>query len=373
MPIRVAAVTERTSLVVALTMMVPDWDVRASRDADSVVRMAHPDAVIIEAATTAEGLEVLSALRDASLIAPAVVIGDVSPEDGALDDGRCALLLRPFTIVELRDQVTEFVGEPTVPTESPSRGGIKRLRRRRLVQLPPEDAEVPASGSGEAASSSAADLAPPGTEHEAGYAPAEIRPRPDHDEPADLAPDPDPTLEHDEGPEEVAVEVRDPGATAESGAGDDPPPDDRGGHAFDATTLLAELLNAFDPDNASVWTPTETGSWAPAAAFGLRRAEGSRPVRADQPLFAAVSENLDGALLAPADLARGKLAGVPGSWAEDVMAAGMALQGRCIGVVVVGGAGLERTDLHRLLVLVNGAAPTRQRMGARLRGLLGNR
>jgi hypothetical protein len=487
-PVRVVAVTERSSLVVALTMMVPDWDVTAVADPATLADGHSPDAVIIEAATTTDGLATLSFLRDAGMAVPAVVIGDPTPSDESTDGeeplgwppdgGDCAILTRPFTIADLRDQVTEFVGPPPAPPEpapEPGRRGLlRRVTGRHAAADPqpelvvpepepvyPEPEPEPVAVQSEpetvavepdlgpepghrrflrrlTGSNAPADREPepvdrepapdvvaepddfePEPEREPVAIEAEPEPEPEpvaiepEPEPEPVAietePDPEPEPEPvaiEPGPEPVAieaepepepepvtfspepdpepepVEVLDPSREAVADQPEldattvdedaveelDEPATPSG--LFDATVLLAEVINAFDADNAAVWVPGPTDSWVAAASYGLRTAEGRSRVRPDQPLFAAVSANLDGALLAPADLARGRLAGVPGSWADDVMAAGMGFEDYCVAVVVVGGAGLTGSDLRRLLTLVNGASPERSGIGNRLIGLL---
>jgi hypothetical protein len=456
-PVRVVAVTERSSLVVALTMMVPDWDVTAVADPSTVGDGSPPDAVIIEATTTTDGLATLSFLRDAGMAVPAVVIGDPASSEstdgaeplGPPDGGDCAILTRPFTIADLRDQVTEFVGPPPAPAEpapDPGRRGLlRRVTGRQAAAEPQPEPVVPdpepahteperepvAVQSEPEAVAVEPDLAPePGHRRllrrligrnapadrepelvdtepapDAVAEPDDFEPEPEP-EPVAVEPEPEPVAvepQPEPQPEPVAVEpgpepvaffsepqpdpeprpvepVLDSEAVEvepelDATTVDEDPSDENDEPAtpsglFDATALLAEVINAFDADNAAVWVPGPTGSWVAAASYGLRTAEGRSRVRPDQPLFAAVSANLDGALLAPADLARGRLAGVPGSWAEDVMAAGMGFEEHCVAVVVVGGSGLTGSDLRRLLTLVNGATPERSGIGNRLVSLL---
>lgn len=425
-PTRVWAVAEHSSLVVALTMMVPEWDVTPVTDVSVRGEAGQPDAVIVEAATTGEAFAILGALREVGVTAPAVLIGDAVPEGQATSDDPIedpppgaadhALLTRPFAIADVRDRIAAFIGTPaheTVPPPPARRGLLARAVEWRgssaaeppeavagpapeaaLIGLPHgKDGESDAAGSEpvveEAADTDPARLVPVGSDPVVEHAPPEP-PRSDPDPEADPAVDDpaatervaedalSPALERPPvNDESVGVEVesgRDDQASVGGGLDGIEPSGDHDGdepvRPFDARSLLAELINAFDPDNAAIWVPAESGGWVAEASHGLHKAEGRAKVRADQPLFAAVSANLDGALLAPADLARGRLAGVPGSWAEDLMAAGMGFAEECIAVVVVGRSGLMPADLVRLLGLVNGAAPHRPGLGSKLRELL---
>jgi hypothetical protein len=530
MSIRVVAVTERASLVMALTMMVPDWDVDAIAASGDVIEAGDVDAVIVEAASTLGGLTTALELREAGVTAPIVVVGDVTIDD--LDDvpdvASSAVLNRPFTISDLRDRIVELVGpaampEPPEPIEP--RGRKQRRWRRgggdRIVEpatptpaasaeedLEPEPLPEPVTTEDvapvdepAAAEESAAVEEPIAVEESAGvdepvaleeHGPSAAEPEDEPTGPGDqesaadavpfvnwppvdasdveqpqepaAAPEPsehepseqleptqpaEPSAQHEPSDQfeptqtaeaEDPLELEEPESVASTDSTSNDPLDrgttadedlptatprftvdfpidldridpyllytDSGEAAHDTrsapypaaeavaappaepvdaadlpavvlpedpsethvTSLLAELVNAFDPVTVGIWRP-DGERWSASASLGLRRAESRLQVASDQPLFAALAENLHGVLLSPADLARGYLAGVPGTWTEDVMAVGIGDRKTCDAIVVVGGDSFTDKDVRRLVALTSSGdgAPRRGRLAGLLR------
>jgi hypothetical protein len=457
MSVRVLAVTPRSSLVLALTMLVPDWDVDAATDAAQVAPGDGFDVLVIEATRTDEGLATLHQLRAAGVDQPAVVAGDIFPEG----DVGAPVIPRPFTVQELCERIMALVHPPVVedpPTEVPEpaleppavtiedepaaeppkrRGLLTKLRRPRhaAVEAPAEADTAPeliaespreptwtdpaaTSQIGPVPITAEPDLEPasdpePGVPRPPAEPQAQPRPVPasrplvSEGEPGPASqPDPEPEPPRRPTPEPVAADaepepqpepveptpavapvavapvavvpsvvtagtppVPAPPATVDPDALTDPEDDDLAG--FQPVALLAELINAFEPVTAAIWVQDDARQWRVIEHLGLRRAEAGRSVPPDQPFFAAISGRLHGMLLSPADLARGYLGGVPGTWTEDVMAAPVAHRKQCLAIVVVGGDGLTERATRQFATLTGAATdrPSLRRFRKRL-GLL---
>src|SRR6056297_3240279 len=108
---RVLAITANPSLVIGLTFLGRDWDVASH---DDMSGLPDADVLVIDVGTTQAALELLGEVDGHRI--PAVVVDDEPAEVAAGD----RLLLRPYTLSELADQVDVVTGAAPAASAAPT-------------------------------------------------------------------------------------------------------------------------------------------------------------------------------------------------------------------------------------------------------------
>lgn len=123
-----------------------------------------------------------------------------------------------------------------------------------------------------------------------------------------------------------------------------------------AEALLAEITEAFAPSSVAIYG-RDGDLFSILSGAGLTAVERAGSVTAEHALFREVIEG-SGVLIDPVDLARGVVAGIAGASANVLMAAPLWSEGRCHGVIVVGGEAFSDEALRALCAIAERGAPS---------------
>jgi len=123
-----------------------------------------------------------------------------------------------------------------------------------------------------------------------------------------------------------------------------------------ANALVDEITASFPADSCSIHLRGLT-SFRVISAHNLSKVEEGMRVPLDQSLFHQLCQTQKAMLIAPVDLARGFLVGVPGVHAEALIATTVVLDGDSLGIILISGPDFTETDLDRLDDLARQAAP----------------
>lgn len=386
---RVLAVAAESSIAAALNMM-EGWEVVFEHEAGRVEGAAREAGVVIVGGGTDSGLALIQELRERGVAAPAVVLGDVPPPEGA----EVTVVVPPFTLDELRLAV-----EAAVRLGRSARGGTREILADVPSPVRTPDEELPDPGPPPPAMPDTTQFrepttpptAAPETEEEPALMVVETSPPsiPDVREPQSLAPvtalpqrEP---IRHPSSPAATAPAEqprrwgrrRAQREEAAPQADTEMPMAERlriaelaarelegvvrklpvlvDLHAL-AAALVGEVVERFAPEIAVLYVPGPNG-FRVAAAEGLTSSERRMVVNADQPLFSKIWSSREAHLVAPLDLARGLVTGIGGARTEALIAGPVEAEGGCVGIIVVGGPDFTDGDLDKLDALAREAAP----------------
>ncbi|MHB8511920.1 MAG: hypothetical protein ACYDCC_07020 [Actinomycetota bacterium] len=378
---RILAITNDASLEVALSSLPGNWEITSARDPQAVVESAcHCDVALIALGTTDRGLSAFEDLKRLGVGIACLVIGD----GPAPQDAETTILIRPFAMRELVDALRETLNRK--PAAAPPSIVEPVLIEEPIVQEEappiPEPEPNPIEISEWAASllNELAEIDQPVVEE----APKRVLP-------AGVAP------LH----EATAARIVRHAAAAPSSSGWSPESrhglhrlrkrrkqsSSSGLSGGERASMLRRVRNALDgareltaliedipalmhPEEIAIGLVRETvdllgaesaallvPSWSVAASSGLTPAERAIKIPSDQALLADVSSRLEAVLVAPVDLVRGLVVGIPGTSCEALMLAPLEVEGTCHGILLAGRESFTDEALERLWLLAEEAAP----------------
>jgi hypothetical protein len=370
--VRVVAYTLETSLAVTLSMM-DDWEVVAASSIEDVVELApHASAVLVGMGGTDAGLATATEIYSRGVTIPSVVVGDSPAPEGSLSQ----VVTRPFSLDDLRGAVERAAGAQgapvlrAVPDEAPSVNVID-LQQERMIRLEPEDEQPPAAPTplrpveADPPAPTPAPEQPRPVQATPAPTPAPPPPAPAPARPAPIpAPAPRRRMRGRRIKEITPVEQESPlvrmmrrvaavGKDIEDLLNELPMLGDLGSMC---QALLGEVVDRFTPEIASVYVRGPKG-FASVASHGLSRVEQGMIVPLDHPLFGQMIETPESVLIDPVELAQGLVAGIGGSRTPAMLVAPIQVDGRCVGVLVVGRKTFTDADLDALDDLAVEAAP----------------
>jgi hypothetical protein len=393
------------NLLAALNSMMRDWEIETVRDA-AAVSSADAALALVDSGSTERGLETARLLWKNGVEIPFLVIGDAEAPAGT----PLRVLVRPFTLQDLIEAVTEVSAAPAIePVESgvEPAGEPEPVVVEEPVAAEPEGPaavrpEGPAFAPAEEEPAAAAQELPeaaPAPEEEAGEAqapsipttaeaiglalrqetesePEPVPPSPVGQRPTAPVRPPQPAAERAEGKrrflrrrvepkKQAPEETEDPVVVRLKSA-------IHAGKDFErllielpvlaqpramAHAFLAEVVALFGPQVAAVYASGLDGSYSVIAAHGLSTVEAGMRVLPSQPLFLEIAQGLEAVLISPLDLAQGLVAGIGGARTEALMAAPLEVDGACHAIAIVGRQQFSEFDLDLLSELAEEAAP----------------
>lgn len=382
MALRIVALTTDPSLSVAMTM-IRGADVLETDNIFTAARLAETvDIVVVGLGATVLGHAALVDLREQGVTAPILVVGDRAPEnDDWLD---APLLVPPFTVEDIEDAALAAIDarKPThaVDQSVAAAAGDIAEPRAQVAAPPAEDLVVQKLEEPTAVPASAEpDLRPAPRRPPEPPAPAPPPPP----APPPVAPEPEPVRERAYEPpavQEPAPLPQPPPAKRPPGAPrrlfrrpSQPKPVPQASSSIDdqikralealadvhglldqipaltdlgvlADALLSEVLERAHPELAGVLLRSGDLLTVRAAA-GFTNQEMSMKVPMSQPLVVQLLTSHDAVYIAPVDLARGLLGGIPGARTEAMLAAPITHGSDLFGMIVAGGSAFEHPAL----------------------------